>query len=124
MNERIVIDSKICHGKPVISETRMPVAVVVGSLARLATAAMGPSRPWSDGYLFSALNLPRLPSTPPMLAMLKRAQTSSPVTSGPPLKGGRRVASGGSRLGIKRSVRVQTFTGSGSLGRQHVKRRS
>jgi len=33
MNERIVIDPKICHGKPVINGTRMPVALVVGSLA-------------------------------------------------------------------------------------------
>jgi uncharacterized protein (DUF433 family) len=33
MNERIVIDSKICHGRPVIRGTRMPVALVVGSLA-------------------------------------------------------------------------------------------
>jgi uncharacterized protein (DUF433 family) len=32
MNERIVIDPKICHGKPVIRGTRMPVALVVGSL--------------------------------------------------------------------------------------------
>lgn len=33
MNERIVIDPKVCHGKPVIRGTRMPVALVVGSLA-------------------------------------------------------------------------------------------
>ena len=33
MNERIVIDPKICHGQPVIRGTRMPVALVVGSLA-------------------------------------------------------------------------------------------
>jgi uncharacterized protein (DUF433 family) len=33
MNERIVIDPKICHGKPVIKGTRMPLALVVGSLA-------------------------------------------------------------------------------------------
>jgi len=33
MNERIVIDPRICHGKPVIRGTRMPVALVVGSLA-------------------------------------------------------------------------------------------
>ena len=32
MNERIVIDPKVCHGKPVIRGTRMPVALVVGSL--------------------------------------------------------------------------------------------
>jgi len=33
MNDRIVIDPKICHGKPVIRNTRTPVALVVGSLA-------------------------------------------------------------------------------------------
>ena len=33
MNDQIVIDPKICHGKPVIRGTRMPVALVVGSLA-------------------------------------------------------------------------------------------
>ena len=30
---RIVIDPKICHGKPVILGTRLPVAIVLGSLA-------------------------------------------------------------------------------------------
>ena len=33
MNDPIVIDPKICHGKPVIRGTRMPVALIVGSLA-------------------------------------------------------------------------------------------
>jgi uncharacterized protein (DUF433 family) len=33
MNERIVIDPLICHGKPVIRGTRTPVAIVVGSPA-------------------------------------------------------------------------------------------
>ncbi len=33
MNERIVIDPKICHGKPVIRGTRTPVSIVVGGLA-------------------------------------------------------------------------------------------
>ncbi len=33
MEDRIVIDPKICHGKPVIRGTRTPVAIVVGSLA-------------------------------------------------------------------------------------------
>lgn len=32
-HERIVIDPAICHGKPVIRGTRMPVTLVVGSLA-------------------------------------------------------------------------------------------
>ncbi len=33
MNDRIVIDPTICHGKPVLRGTRLPVAFVVGSLA-------------------------------------------------------------------------------------------
>jgi uncharacterized protein (DUF433 family) len=33
MNDRIVIDPRVCHGKPVIRGTRTPVAVVVGGLA-------------------------------------------------------------------------------------------
>jgi uncharacterized protein (DUF433 family) len=33
MNDRIVIDPKVCHGKPVVRGTRMPVALIVGSLA-------------------------------------------------------------------------------------------
>jgi len=33
MNDRIVIDPKICHGKPGIRGTRLPVSIVVGSLA-------------------------------------------------------------------------------------------
>jgi len=33
MNERIVIDPRIQHGKPVIRGTRVPVARIVGGLA-------------------------------------------------------------------------------------------
>lgn len=32
-NERITIDPRICHGKPVIRGTRTPVAIVVGCVA-------------------------------------------------------------------------------------------
>ena len=32
-DNRIVIDPAICHGKPVIRGTRLPVSVIVGSLA-------------------------------------------------------------------------------------------
>ncbi len=32
-HEQIVIDPKICHGKPVIRGTRLPVSIVVGGLA-------------------------------------------------------------------------------------------
>jgi uncharacterized protein (DUF433 family) len=31
--DRIVLDPAICHGKPVVRGTRVPVAIVVGSLA-------------------------------------------------------------------------------------------
>ena len=30
---RIVIDPAVCHGKPVVAGTRVPVTIVVGSLA-------------------------------------------------------------------------------------------
>ncbi len=33
MNDPIVIDPKVCHGKPVIRGTRLAVSLVVGSLA-------------------------------------------------------------------------------------------
>jgi len=33
MNERIVLDPKTCHGKPIIRGTRVPVARVIGYLA-------------------------------------------------------------------------------------------
>ena len=33
MNDQIVIDPTICHGKPVSRGTRMPVSLIVGSLA-------------------------------------------------------------------------------------------
>jgi uncharacterized protein (DUF433 family) len=32
-DDRIVIDPAICHGKPIIRGTRMPVNFVIGSLA-------------------------------------------------------------------------------------------
>ena len=33
MSERIVIDPKICHGKPVVKGTRTPVTVILDALA-------------------------------------------------------------------------------------------
>jgi uncharacterized protein (DUF433 family) len=33
MNERINVDPKICHGKPVIRGTRTPVTVILDALA-------------------------------------------------------------------------------------------
>jgi uncharacterized protein (DUF433 family) len=32
-NDRIVIDPRICHGKPVVRGTRTPVAVILGHIA-------------------------------------------------------------------------------------------
>ena len=32
MNERILIDPKICHGKPVVRGTRTPVTVILDAL--------------------------------------------------------------------------------------------
>lgn len=32
LGDRIVTDAKICHGKPIIRGTRLPVAIVLGSL--------------------------------------------------------------------------------------------
>jgi uncharacterized protein (DUF433 family) len=31
--DRITIDPRVCHGKPVIQGTRVPVSIVTGSLA-------------------------------------------------------------------------------------------
>ncbi len=39
MNERIAVDPKICHGKPVVRGTRVPVSIIVGSLAAGMTHA-------------------------------------------------------------------------------------
>ena len=33
MNDRIVIDPKICHGNPVIRGTRTPITVILNALA-------------------------------------------------------------------------------------------
>ena len=33
MDDRIIIDPALCHGKPVVRGTRMPVALIIGSLA-------------------------------------------------------------------------------------------
>lgn len=33
MEERVLIDPRVCHGRPVIRGTRVPVAQIVGSLA-------------------------------------------------------------------------------------------
>jgi uncharacterized protein (DUF433 family) len=33
MNDRVVIDAKLCHGKPVVRGTRTPVTVILDALA-------------------------------------------------------------------------------------------
>ena len=38
MNTRIIIDPKICHGKPVIKGTRVLVSNILGDLAAAETA--------------------------------------------------------------------------------------
>jgi hypothetical protein len=74
----------------------------------LAIAIMGQSRPWSDRYLFSVFNASQQlsirfntlqhDSTLEELAVLKRVEHYPQLPSEPPLKGGRRVAAGGSCL--------------------------
>ena len=32
-DERILIDTQLCHGKPVIRGTRVPITIILGSLA-------------------------------------------------------------------------------------------
>lgn len=33
MNHRVVIDPRVCHGKPIIRGTRVPVSLIVGGIA-------------------------------------------------------------------------------------------
>lgn len=33
MSDRVVIDPRVCHGKPIIRGTRVPVSLVVGGVA-------------------------------------------------------------------------------------------
>ncbi|MCC7292767.1 MAG: DUF433 domain-containing protein [Phycisphaerales bacterium] len=33
MFDRIAIDPRVCHGKPVVTGTRVPVTIIVGSVA-------------------------------------------------------------------------------------------
>jgi hypothetical protein len=83
-------------GTEFISIFAMPRAIMI----------MGPSRPWSDRYLFSAFNASQQLSirfntlqrylTLGGLAVLKRVELYPQLPSEPPLKGGRRVASRGS----------------------------
>jgi uncharacterized protein (DUF433 family) len=38
IRSRILVDPKVCHGRPVICGTRVPVSIIVGSLASGMTA--------------------------------------------------------------------------------------
>jgi hypothetical protein len=81
----------------------------------LALLIMGQSRPWSDRYLFSALNAIQRLKTPLMLTMLKRVEHLSAVTFRTSLEGRSARSVGRESVGLKRSVRVQAFTRSRSL---------
>ena len=77
----------------------------------LAITIMGPSRPWSDRYLFSAFNdFHHLNSTLERLAVFKRVEHLSAVTFRTSLEGRSTRSVGRESLGLKRSVRVQAFT--------------
>jgi hypothetical protein len=81
---------------------------------------MGPSRPWSDRYLFLAsnafqqlsirFNTLQHPSTPGGLAVLKRVEQLAAVTFRTSLEGRSTRSDGREPKGVKRSVRVQAFT--------------
>ena len=86
----------------------------------LAITIMGPSRPWSDRYLFSVFNASQQlsilfntlqhDSTSERLAVLKRVEHLSAVTFRTSLEGRSTRSVGRESLGLKRSVRVQAFT--------------
>ena len=73
----------------------------------LAIMIMGPSRPWSDRYLFSTLNGFQRLSMWKLLTTLKRVELLSPVIFRTSLEGRSTRSVGRESLGLKRSVRVQ-----------------
>jgi len=76
----------------------------------LAIMIMGPSRPWSDRYLFFPFNYLQRPSTWKILTTLKGIELIIPVTFRTSLVGRSTHSVGRESLGLKRSVRVQAFT--------------
>ena len=86
----------------------------------LAVSTMGPSRPWSDRYLFSVFNASQQlsirfnnlqhDSTSERLTVLKRVEQLSAVTFRTSLEGRSTRSVGRESHGVKRSVRVQAFT--------------
>ena len=91
----------------------------------LAVSTMGPSRPWSDRYLFSVFNAFQQlsirfntlqhDSTSAILTVLKRVEQLTAVTFRTSLEGRSTRSGGRESQGVKRSVRVQAFTCSRSL---------
>src|ERR1700724_713571 len=89
-----------------------------------AITSMGPSRPWSDRYLFLGFNasqqlsirfnsLQRY-STSERLTVLKRVEQFAAVTLRTSLEGRSTRSVGRESHGVKRSVRVQAFIGLGT----------
>jgi hypothetical protein len=73
----------------------------------LARMIMGPSRPWSDRYLFSTLNGVQQLSMSMLPPTSKRVELLPAVTFRTSLEGRSTRSVGRESLGLKRSVRVQ-----------------
>jgi hypothetical protein len=96
------------------SSFRLPTELantVVAIFAMLvAKMIMGPSRPWSDRYLFRPFNYLQRLSTWEVLMTLKGIEPLSLVTFRTSLEGRLMHSIGRESLCLKRSVRVQAFT--------------
>src|SRR5260370_4107150 len=101
------------------SSFRLPTELATGVIAifamLLAIMIIGPSRPWSDRYLFLPFNYLQRLSTWEVLTTLKGIEPLSPVTFRTSLEGRSTRSVVREALGVKRSVRVQAFTCSRSL---------
>ena len=95
------------------SSFRLPAELATGVIPIFAMLLpkiiMGPSRPWSDRYLFSALNAFQRLSMWEVLTALKRVELLSPVTFRISLEGRSTRSVGRESHGLKRSVRVQAY---------------
>jgi integrase len=80
------------------------------SFHSLRRTAMGPSRPWSDRYLFFPFNYLQRLLTREVLTTLKGIEPLSPVIFRTSLEGRSTRSVGRESFGVKRSVRVQAFT--------------
>jgi hypothetical protein len=96
------------------SSLGLSTELVTGSIPifamSLAIVIMGPSRPWSDRYLFLPFNYLQRLSTWKVLTTLKGIEPLSPVTFRTSLGGRSTRSVGRESFGVKRSVRVQAFT--------------